>query len=272
MSSFAPYPSCLPAQPCLHRTRIKICGLTRECDVDAAVAAGADALGFVLYERSARYVSPERARELARRLPPFVTPVLLLVNASAELVRAAVQAVPQATLQFHGDESPADCLASAAIVPGQTRPWLRAARIPVHLSGGGQGPAFDLAGYARRFAAASAILLDAHVSGYGGAGQSFDWAALAASIPGGRLDAHLVLSGGLDAGNVARGLRILRGCGLSLAVDVSTGVEARNGDGSPRRGEKDAQAIAAFIAAVRVADLAEGLHRTPSWGCTPCVR
>ena len=112
-----------PLEP---RTRIKICGLTREQDVDAAVAAGADAIGLVLYPKSPRFVAPERAAELARRLPPFVTPVLLFVNAPAAEVRAACALLPHAMLQFHGDETPAQCAEAA----GPGRPWLRAARIP----------------------------------------------------------------------------------------------------------------------------------------------
>lgn len=94
------------------RTRIKICGLTREQDVDAAVAAGADAIGFVLYPASPRAVSVKRAAELARRLPAFVTPVLLFVNESPVQVMAACAQVPGAMAQFHGDESPEQCLAS----------------------------------------------------------------------------------------------------------------------------------------------------------------
>ena len=84
----------------MSRTRIKICGLTREEDVDAAVQAGADAIGLVMYERSPRYVTPERARALARRLPAFVTPVCLFVNASADDIARGLEAVPNATLQF----------------------------------------------------------------------------------------------------------------------------------------------------------------------------
>src|SRR6185369_3364517 len=94
------------ANPLLHRTRIKICGMTREQDVDAAVAAGADAVGFVMYRKSRRYVTPLRAAELARRLPPFVTPVLLFVNEPAATVVGACEQVPGSTVQFHGDETP----------------------------------------------------------------------------------------------------------------------------------------------------------------------
>ena len=91
------------------RTRIKICGLTREADVDAAVQAGADAVGFVMYVASPRHVTPARARELARRLPPFVTPVCLFVNASPIELAAALDAIPNLVPQFHGDEAPAAC-------------------------------------------------------------------------------------------------------------------------------------------------------------------
>src|SRR6478609_7092446 len=136
------------------RTRIKICGLTREEDVDAAVAAGVDAVGFVMYDKSPRFVSAQRAAELARRLPPFVTPVLLFVNAPAAQVEAAWELVPGSTIQFHGDETPQQCLEASA---GGRRPFLRAARIPLDDS------PFDLLKFASDYARAQAILLDAHV-------------------------------------------------------------------------------------------------------------
>ena len=137
------------------RTRIKICGLTREQDVDAAVAAGADAVGFVLYAPSPRAVTPERAAQLARRLPPFVTPVLLFVNESATNIAAASAMVAGAIVQFHGDETPADCLLATG---HGLRPFLRAARIPL----GDGAERFDLVKYAQDFSHAQAILLDAH--------------------------------------------------------------------------------------------------------------
>ena len=204
------------------RTRIKICGLTREADVDAAVQAGADAVGLVLYERSARHVSAARAGELARRLPPFVTPVLLLVNASPELLHAALQAVPQALLQFHGDESPAQCQAAR-------RAYLRAARM---------APGFDLLDFASRFASAQALLLDTHVEAYGGGGKAFDWSLIPPSVP-----LPVVLSGGLNAANVIEGVCRVR----PWAVDVSSGVESA-------KGIKDALAMRRFCDAVREAD------------------
>jgi phosphoribosylanthranilate isomerase len=215
-----------------HRTRIKICGLTREADVDAAVHAGADAVGFVLYEHSPRHVSAERAGELARRLPPFVTPVLLFVNASPAHMQRGCDAVPQALLQFHGDETPADCQAAG-------RPYLRAARIPTGAAGAG----FDLLKYASDHSAAQAILLDALVDGYGGGGQSFDWTAFPWSHPLLNASSRLVLSGGLSPANVTDGITRVR----PWAVDVSSGVEAA-------KGIKDPDKMLAFVAAVRAAD------------------
>ena len=226
------------------RTRIKICGLTREQDVDAAVAAGADAIGFVLYPKSPRAVSVQRAAELARRLPPFVTPVLLFVNADASDVIAACAYVAGATAQFHGDESPQDCWAAS----DQGRiPYLRAARIPL-----GDGAAhFDLVKYAHDYSQARAILVDAHVDGYGGGGKAFNWSLLPPSVA-----SHLVLSGGLTPANVTDGIAQVRPRCKTLAVDVSSGVELDGPDGSPLKGIKDAGKIQAFIAAVRAADAA----------------
>jgi phosphoribosylanthranilate isomerase len=221
------------------RTRIKICGLTREADVDAAVAAGADAVGFVLYDQSPRHVSIQRAAELSRRLPPFVTPVLLFVNEAPDRIRAACAAIPLAALQFHGDETPGQCLISTK---SGIRPFLRAARIPL----GDAGRQFDLVKYALDYSKAQAILLDAQVEGYGGAGQTFNWSLLPPNV-----NAHLVLSGGLDAANVADGIRQLRPRCKSLAVDVSSGVE-RSGPGN--KGLKDPEKIHQFVAAVRAAD------------------
>ena len=85
------------------RTRIKICGITREQDLRAAVDAGADALGFVFYAKSPRYVTPERAGELCAGLPPFVSAVALFVNPTVDEVQAVAQAMPLALIQFHGD-------------------------------------------------------------------------------------------------------------------------------------------------------------------------
>ena len=204
------------------RTRIKICGLTREADVDCAVQAGADAVGFVFYEGSPRHVSVARARELSERLPPFVTPVGLFVNADAAFILEAIADIPHMLLQFHGDEAPAACVRYA-------RPYLRAARMQ---------PGFDLIDFAARYSSAQALLLDANVEGYGGGGKVFDWSLIPSDVP-----LPVVLSGGLHAGNVAEGLRQVR----PWAVDVSSGVESA-------KGIKDATAIRRFCDAVRDAD------------------
>jgi phosphoribosylanthranilate isomerase len=217
------------------KTRIKICGLTREEDVDTAVEAGADAVGFVLYPRSPRAIAVERAAALAARLPPFVTPVLLFVNADAATSIAALAGVPGAIAQFHGNETPAQCDEGAG--RGRFR-YLRAARIPVGPAGAG----FDLVKYASDFSHAQAILLDALVDGYGGGGKAFDWSLLPTAV-----DAHLVLSGGLTPANVGDGIRALRTRCKALSVDVSSGVEAS-------KGIKDAAKIRDFVAAVREAD------------------
>ena len=224
------------------RTRIKVCGLTREADVDAAVAAGVDALGFVLYAPSPRAVTLVRAVELAQRLPPFVTPVLLFVNASPADIRAAQHALPHALLQFHGDETADFC---AEVTYNARHRFLRAARIPL----GDDARDFDLVKYAEQYSQAQAILLDAHVDGYGGAGKAFNWSLLPTSV-----NAHLVLSGGLTPANVTDGIRQVRPRCLSLAVDVSSGVEATALDGTPLKGIKDADKIQRFVAAVRAAD------------------
>ncbi|MFZ3084784.1 phosphoribosylanthranilate isomerase [Rhodoferax ferrireducens] len=229
----------LPKNHLAQRTRIKICGLTREQDVDAAVAAGADAIGFVLYAKSPRCVSPVRAAELARRLPPFVTPVLLFVNESATKIAAAYASVAGATAQFHGDETPEQCwLASQS----GARPYLRAARIPL----GDAAGSFDLVKFALDYSQAQAILLDAHVEGYGGGGQTFNWSLLPPNV-----NAHLVLSGGLNAANVTAGILQARPRCKSLAVDVSSGVEV---SGPGNKGIKDPEKINQFVAAVRAAD------------------
>ena len=204
------------------RTRIKICGLTREADVDDAIDAGADALGFVLYAKSTRHVSLERAAALVQRLPPFVTPVLLLVNASPHELRCAIEAIPQALLQFHGDETPEQCDAAA-------RPYLRAARM---------APGSALLDFAARFASAQALLLDTFVSGFGGSGEVFDWSQIPPSVP-----LPVVLSGGLNPANVTDGVLTVR----PWAVDVSTGVEVS-------KGVKSGPLMRRFCKAVREAD------------------
>ena len=213
---------------------IKICGLTRAQDVQAAVQAGANAIGFVLYPPSPRYVTPEHAAELATLLPAFVTPVLLFVNASAEDIALAAQLVPGAWLQFHGDESPAFC---QEVAQNLGRRWIRVARIPKETPEG--AVPFDLLKYVFDYSHAHALLLDTLVDAYGGSGSTFNWSQLPTNV-----NAHLVLSGGLTPANVADGIRAVHSRGLSLAVDVSSGVESA-------KGIKDTDKIRAFVAAVR---------------------
>lgn len=221
------------------RTRIKICGLTREVDVDAAVAAGADAIGFVMYEKSPRHVSLSRAKALAQRLPPFVTPVCLFVNASASTIRETVTALGTALVQLHGDES-REFGATLGL------PYLRAARVPL----GSTGERFDLLEFAQSHASSSGILLDAMVDGYGGGGKTFDWTAFHWSQLPPSVSSRLVLSGGLTPANVTDGICQVR----PWAVDVSSGVEQKDADGNPLRGIKDPLEMLRFVHAVREAD------------------
>lgn len=212
------------------RTRIKICGITREQDLDSAVAAGTDALGFVFYGPSPRYVIPEQAARLVARVPAFVKTVGLFVNAPAAEVSAVLDRVPLDILQFHGDETLAYCEAFC-------RPWIKVARVK---------PGIDLLEYAAGFVGARGIaglLLDAHVEGYGGGGLAFDWSLIPPSLP-----LPVILSGGLHPGNVREAIRRVR----PWAVDVSSGVESA-------KGIKDMRKISEFIAGVRDADAGPAL-------------
>ena len=218
------------------RTRVKICGLTRTGDVAVACVAGADAVGFVCFQGSPRHVPRSALAELAHAVAPFVTPVLLFVDAAPEDIRRALEIVPNALLQFHGAESPADCQAYG-------RPYLRALAV---------GEGADLLDCERRFPAAAAMLVDTppggdgrnrggdRPGGFGGAGIAFDWRRLPGAAARGR---PLVLAGGLTAANVGGAIATVR----PWAVDVSSGVEER-------KGVKDPARIRDFIAAVRAAD------------------
>ncbi len=210
----------------MHRTRIKICGITRKEDLAAAVNAGADAVGFVFYPPSPRFLAAEAAALLARQVPPFVTRVGLFVNAEPATVCETLGQVPIDLLQFHGDEDAQYCEQFG-------RPYIRAARVRPNSTRG------HLLEFARAFPTAQGLLLDAWVEAYGGAGQSFDWSLIPEGLP-----LPMVLSGGLHAGNVGEAVVKTR----PWAVDVSSGVEFS-------KGIKDAEKIAAFVAAVRMADV-----------------
>ncbi|AGA87102.1 MAG: phosphoribosylanthranilate isomerase [Gammaproteobacteria bacterium HGW-Gammaproteobacteria-9] len=202
--------------------RSKICGITRVEDALAAAHAGADAIGLVFYSKSPRAVSVQQAREIIAALPPFVTTVGLFVNASRCEINEILDAVALDALQFHGDETPAQC-------EGFHRPWFKALRV-----GGDE----DVAGQVARYVNASGILLDTFVAGVpGGTGERFDWSL----IPPG-LTKPLILAGGLTAENVQQAIAEVR----PYAVDVSGGVEAS-------KGIKDAAKVQAFVERVRSA-------------------
>jgi phosphoribosylanthranilate isomerase len=209
------------------RTRIKICGITRPGDALAAAEAGADAVGLVFYPQSPRYLAAERALGIRDALPPFVQTVALFVNPDAAQVAQVIGRVRPALLQFHGDETPAFCAQFGM-------PYIKACRVK-----SGVRSEVDLLEYLRPFSGAAAWLLDSHVEEYGGVGESFDW-----SLAPQRLERPLILSGGLERGNVAEAIRRVRPWG----VDVSSGVESA-------KGIKDAAKIAAFIEEVRNADV-----------------
>ena len=199
--------------------RIKVCGLTRVQDVQAAVVAGVDAIGLVFYPDSPRHVTIEQAAELCRHIPPFMSVVGLFVNASRAEVHRVIEAVPLNLLQFHGDETAEQC-------EGFGLPYLRAARVR---------PGVDLLEFASQFASARALLLDTWTPAYGGSGESFDWALVPSACP-----LPVILSGGLNPDNVADAIRQVH----PVAVDVSSGVESA-------KGIKDAAKIRAFVRAVR---------------------
>jgi phosphoribosylanthranilate isomerase len=206
------------------RTRIKICGITREQDVLAVVRSGADAFGLVFYEKSPRHVNLQQAVKLVRAVPPFVTVVGLFVNPVVEYVREVLAQVSLDVLQFHGEETPEFCQQFG-------KPYLKAIRVKAGV---------DLLQCASRYAGAQGLLLDAFVEGtQGGTGESFDWELIPHDLP-----LPVILSGGLSADNVAAAVRQVQ----PYAVDVSSGVEAA-------KGIKDMAKIDAFINEVRRADV-----------------
>ncbi|MEQ1532574.1 MAG: phosphoribosylanthranilate isomerase [Sideroxydans sp.] len=205
-------------------TRIKICGITREQNLHAVANSGADAIGLVFYEKSPRHVSVQHAARLMRVVPPFVTVVGLFVNPTADYVRQVLATISLDVLQFHGEESPAFCEQFG-------KPYLKAIRVKAGV---------NLVECATEFSGAQGLLLDAFVEGtQGGTGESFDWALIPQNLA-----LPVILSGGLNAGNVAAAIKQVR----PYAVDVSSGVEAA-------KGIKDAAKVAAFIQEVKQIDL-----------------
>ena len=198
------------------RTRVKICGITRPEDAIEAARLGADAIGLVFYPASPRAVTAQQARAIAEALPPFITVVGLFVDAQPVEIAAILDAVRLDTLQFHGNESAAECARYG-------RPYIKALRMR---------PGVDVAACAHDHPGSAALLLDAHVEGVpGGTGLAFDWSL----IPAG-LNKPLILAGGLTPENVADAVRKV----WPYAVDVSGGVESA-------KGIKDHRKMAKFI-------------------------
>lgn len=206
-----------------HRTRIKFCGMTRAEDALAAAALGVDALGFIFAAGSPRQLTLEGGAALRQVVPPLVSVVTLLRNHSAAQVREVIAAMQPHLLQFHGDEDPRFCTSFGL-------PYMKAI--------GMKGLDRPLAGIAREYADAAALLLDGHAPGEaGGQGHSFDWSSIAG------IDKPIVLAGGLKPDNVAEAIRIAQ----PYAVDVSSGIEAKPGI-------KDSGKMEAFVRQVRGAD------------------
>lgn len=217
----------------MKRTRIKICGLTERTNLDMVIAAGADAIGLVFYPPSPRFVCAAHAAELIARLPPFVTVTGLFVNPTEQELMEVVRQVPLQLLQFHGDETPAQC---AALAAAAGLPFVKAFRVRPDTR------PEDLLQSDSAFRSESrlchGLLLDTHVEGYGGSGKVFDW-----SLVPKELAPRVVLSGGLSVQNVAGAVEQLR----PFAVDISSGVERS-------KGMKDEEKVRAFIEQVRIAD------------------
>lgn len=206
------------------RTRVKICGITRPEDALAAAQAGADAIGLVFHEASPRFVTPMAAAEIVSDLPPFVSVVGLFVDAPPAFVELVLSQVRLDCLQFHGQETPADCERFPL-------PYIKVAKVRA---------GFDLIQYTVGYRLARAMLVDAYVPGQpGGTGRTFDWGLLPSELP-----LPLILSGGLSPENAAQAVRTVR----PWAVDVSSGVEQAPG-------LKDAQKVRQFIEEVRNEDL-----------------
>ena len=204
------------------RTRVKFCGFTREQDIQTAVALGADALGFVLYEKSPRYVKAEQVVQLCAHVPAFISTVGLFVNATVPQITRILSQTPISTIQLHGEESWNFALNVKKIMQ---RPVIKAVRVNA------QTDWDEVAHYLEQLAG---VLLDADSSVYGGSGQVFDWNNIPSNLCG-----KIILSGGLTVDNVKNAIDTI----APYAVDVSSGIEQD-------KGIKDAEKMRAFMAQV----------------------
>ncbi|MFO1289387.1 MAG: phosphoribosylanthranilate isomerase [Nitrosomonas sp.] len=202
------------------RTRVKICGITRTEDALAAVSFGADAIGFVFWQQSARNILPQQARPITKTIPAFVTTVGVYVDPTVEWVHETATIANLGLLQFHGNESPEFCDQFAL-------PYVKALRIKEDM---------DLLEYANRYQSAKGLLLDTYSANLpGGTGEVFDWTLIPANLP-----LPIILSGGLTPDNVVHAITKVK----PWAVDVSSGVEAS-------KGIKDINKISAFMQRVK---------------------
>ena len=200
--------------------RIKVCGITNTEDALVAIHAGADALGFVFYAPSPRYITPVQAKEIISQLSPFVTPVALFVNEDEEVIHQILEITGCSLLQFHGDETDEECRK-------HHMPYMKAIRVSESL---------DVVAHCDDFPGASALLLDTYQKGiYGGGGVSFNWS----KVPQ-KYSKPIVLAGGLTPSNVREAI-LQTNC---YAVDVSGGVERA-------KGLKDHQLLNDFCGEVR---------------------
>jgi phosphoribosylanthranilate isomerase len=201
-------------------TRVKICGITRIEDALTAIRLGANAIGFIFWDKSARYIDPKEARKIVMALPPFVSVVGVYVDPSSEWVEETCSIAGLNLLQFHGDELPEFCSQFPL-------PYIKAVRIRSGI---------DLLQYAAQYSSSNGLLLDSYVEGVpGGTGRTFEWSLIPEN-----LSLPLILSGGLHPENVCAAIRKAK----PWAVDVSSGVEIT-------KGIKDADKIAAFMTGVR---------------------
>ncbi len=207
----------------VRHTQIKICGFTSAEQARAAAQFGIDSIGLVFYPPSARFVTPESAREIAGSLPPFLSVTALFLDAQREEVQAVLDTVPVNLLQFHGAESASFC-------ESFDRPYIKSVAM---------GSIADVEHYCAQFASARGFLLDSNRMGAaGGSGHIFDWSLIPSALP-----APVILAGGIDADNVGQAISVVR----PGAVDISSGVEAS-------RGIKDPAKMKRFVEAVRRAD------------------